>query len=363
MSEQWIVRVNDREYGPVDLATLREWQRDGRVIATNELRRVDSADWQLAGTMEELFPRPAASAALDAIVRRRTWAEIVRETLRVYVRAFPQSIVLASLTAIPSFFLQELVPFTMPTVDNPTPTMPTISPAATVLLLFLIAMWPISAAGLQLVADGVAHNQRPRWRDLFRNALGLWPRMLTLGVMVYGCYAFWLVVPFAALLSLAAQPSIVSLLLILVIGGFMVYMNARLFINFLFWQQTGALTGLRGVDALRESKRLARSRRNELPSDRPLYRGGIVASIWLVLLLVATVAAQIPFLLVRFVGVSDPNQALELAQQLASAPRNDALAITANAVGALLHVLLRPLLAASFVILYYDAKAGAPEQE
>lgn len=360
MNEQWILRVNDREYGPVELATLREWQREGRVIATNEIRRADSAEWQLAGAVPELFPPRALP--VDAAVRRRTWSEIVRETFRIYARGFPQFILLALLTAVPSFFLQEIVPFTMPTVDNPTPTMPTVPPAALALTLLLIVLWPISAAGMQLVADGVAHQQRPRWRDLLRNALRLWPRMLLLALIVYGCFAFWLFVPFAAVLSIANEPSAVALLLIFLIGGFMVYMNARLFINFLFWQQTGALTELSALDGLRESKRLARSRSDELPLNRPLYRGGIVASVWLLLLLAASFAAELPFVLVRFVGITDPNQAMLLAQQLASAPRHDPLTVAANATAAFLHVLLRPLLAASFVLLYYDAKAGAAEQ-
>lgn len=361
MTDQWIVRVDGREYGPVDLTTLREWQREGRVIAANEIRRTSSSDWQLAGAVEELF-RPATAPA-DTVVRRRSWAEVVRETFRIYARGFPQFFVLALLTAVPSFFLQELTPFTMPTVENPTPAMPTIPPASIALLLLLIAAWPFAAAGMQLVADGVAHDQRPRWRDLLRNALALWPRMLLLAIVVYGCFAFWLIVPFAAVLSLATQASVLSLLLIVIIGGFMVYMNARLFINFLFWQQTGALTQLRAAEALRESKRLARSRSDELPLDRPLYRGGIVASVWLIFLFAATIAAQLPFVAVRFLGVTDPNQAFALAQQLASAPRNDALTVSANAFAALLHVLLRPLLVAAFVVLYYDAKAGAAEKE
>lgn len=365
-----MLRVNDREYGPVNLATLLEWQREGRVIATNEVRRADSDEWQLAGTIAQLFPRsrhgtgsPSSRMARDAVIRRRTWGEIVRDAFRIYARGFAQFILLALLTAAPSFFLQELVPLTLPTIDNPAPSMPALSPSAIALMLLLVILWPVSAAGMQLVADGVAHHQRPRLADLLRNAFHLWPRMLLLGFLVFGSYVFWLVVPFSAMLSLAAQPSIVGLLLMIVVGAFMIYMNARLFINFLFWQQTGALTGLGGIDALRESKRLARSRHNERPLDRPLYRGGIVASVWLLLLLAAMFAAELPFLLVRFAGVTDPNQAIALAQQLASAPRHDALTIAANVAAAMFHVLLRPLLASAFVILYYDAKAGAAKPE
>jgi len=30
MPDEWMVRVEGREYGPVDLETLREWKNEGR---------------------------------------------------------------------------------------------------------------------------------------------------------------------------------------------------------------------------------------------------------------------------------------------------------------------------------------------
>ena len=66
---------------------------------------------------------------------------------------------------------------------------------------------------------------------------------------------------------------------------FAAYMVARLFINFLFWQQAGALGGAEVMEALRESKDLARSR-TELPRvQRPLYRGALIASVWLLVMI------------------------------------------------------------------------------
>ena len=46
--------------------------------------------------------------------------------------------------------------------------------------------------------------------------------------------------------------------LYLLIGAFMIYMMARLFINFLFWEQTAAFGDGGASAALRESKELAR---------------------------------------------------------------------------------------------------------
>jgi hypothetical protein len=186
--------------------------------------------------------------------------------------------------------------------------------------------------------------------------------MLMLGLLVYGSYFFWTAIPLTAMLGLVAKPTIVSLLLVLLIGAFTVYMNARLFVNFLFWQQSGALSGKRGIEALRESKELARSRPNEPPMSRPLYRGTIVASVWLLLALALMVAAQVPFFAARFAGITDPNQMVEAAQKFAATPHNDALTMAANIAAALFHALLRPLLAASFVVLYNDARAGSPPE-
>src|SRR5436305_5473113 len=226
MTDEWLVRVQDKTYGPVSLAILREWQGEGRLIATNELRRADEADWRIAGTIEELFPRTQPAA--DPVVRRRSWPEILRETLRIYRRGFIQFIGLGLLTAVPSFFLQELVPFTMPALDGSTrPSLPPISGVAVAVCALLVALRPLTAAGMQLVADAAAHKEQPRWRDLLRNSARLWTRMLLLATIVYGSFAFWLIIPFSAMLSLVAgEPSLLSFLLVLLIGTFTIYMNA-----------------------------------------------------------------------------------------------------------------------------------------
>ena len=145
--------------------------------------------------------------------------------------------------------------------------------------------------------------------------------------------------------------------MILLIGGFMVYMNARLFINFLFWQQTVVLETEPPLAALRESKELARSIPEAPRLERPLYRGAIVASVWLLLVLVLTFGVQLPFMMARFVGLENPEQAMALMQELSKSQTPDALMIAADIATAVLNLLVRPLLAAAFLVLYYDAKA------
>jgi hypothetical protein len=137
----------------------------------------------------------------------------------------------------------------------------------------------------------------------------------------------------------------------------MIYMNVRLIINFLFWEQTAALGDNGALPALRESRELARCAPDAPRMDRPLYRGLVLLSLWLLLLLVALIAVQFPFTLIRLSGVEDPEQAMALMKSLAEAKTPDTLMIASDVVSAIVNLLLRPLLAASFIVLYYDAKA------
>jgi hypothetical protein len=80
MGEEWIVRVEGKEYGPVDTDELREWKREGRLIPGNELRRVGDQRWVRAGDVPEVFAddKPPAEPP-DLIVRRRTWPEYLSQ--------------------------------------------------------------------------------------------------------------------------------------------------------------------------------------------------------------------------------------------------------------------------------------------
>lgn len=368
MGEEWIVRVEGKEYGPVETDALREWRHEGRLIPANELRRVGDERWISAGELPEVFgdaepvAQPPPPPPPRDFARERTWRQIFSETFRIYRRGFTRFMLFGLLTSVPMFVLQWTFPkIPLPDLTSGSPgaiPIPALPPISVAMLVLLLLVWPVSAAGFQFVADDISRG-RPRSIGVqFSAALRCWARMLAAALLVYGSYFFWVFVPLAAMLAFSGSGNpLLTSLMILLIGGFMVYMNARLFINFLFWRQTAALGANPPPAALRESKELARSVPEAPRLERPLYRGAITASLWLLLLLVLSFGVQVPFMLARFIGVENPEQAMALMQKMAQSQTQDALMIAADIVTAAMNLLLRPLLAAAFLVLYYDAKA------
>ena len=366
MSEEWFVRVEGKEYGPVEVDALREWRREGRLIRENEIRRQGEERWILAGELVEIFAdaEPAVPPPLPQdVARTKPWRQIVADTFRIYRSGLSRFLVFGLLTSVPMFVLQWTFPkISFPDLSSGSYTIPsqTLSPISVAMLAVVLLVWPVSAAGLQIVADDSLRGEPRSLGAQFTAALGCWGRMLVSALLVYGSYFFWFFVPLTGMLALvgSGQVSALAALLVLLIGGFMVYINARLFINFLFWQQTTVLGGsTSSLTALRESKDLARSVPEAPRLDRPLFRGAIVASVWLLLLLVLTFGVQLPFLLVRLAGVENPEQTAALIQEMAQSQTPDALMMAADIASAAINLLLRPLLAVAFVVLYYDARA------
>ena len=368
MGEEWIVRVEGKEYGPVETDELREWKREGRLIPANELRRVGDERWICAGELPEVFgaaepvAQPPPPPPPRDFAMARTWRQILAETFRIYRRGFARFMLFGLLSSVPMFVLQWTFPkIPLPDLTSGSPAavpMPALPPSSVAMLVLLVLVWPVSVAGFQFVADDILRGRPHSIGVQFSAALRCWARLLGAALLVYGSYLFWIVVPLAAMIAFTGSGNpLLASLMILLIGGFMVYMNARLFINFLFWPQTAALGAHPPLTALRESKELARSLPEAPRLERPLYRGAIAASIWLLLLLVLTFGVQLPFALARFVGVENPEQAMALMQKMAQSQTPDALMIAADIVTAATNLLLRPLLTAAFVVLYYDTKA------
>jgi hypothetical protein len=362
MPDEWMVRVDGREYGPVDADELLEWKAEGRLIPANEVRRANDDRWFPAGELPEIFGEHISAEPPDLVVRRRSGPEIVRETLRLYRAGFWRFMLFGLLTAVPMYVFQSAFPkIPLPDLTSgAAATMPkvTLPPICYIMVVLLLFVWPVSTAAFQYVADDILQGRRRSLWEQLSAALQNWGRVLTTGLFVYLSYFFWFFIPLTVMVGLLAGGiSIFTLLLYLLIGAFMVYMNARLFINFLFWEQTAALGNEGALLALRESKELARCAPEAPRLDRPLYRGAVAASVWLLLLLVLTLAVQFPFTLVRLSGAENPEQALALVQNLSQAKSPDALMIAADIAAAVINLIVRPLLAASFIVLYYDAKA------
>ncbi len=266
MAQEWIVRVEGKEYGPVETDELVEWKREGRLIRENEIRLVGEERWILAGELPEVFadvepaPPPLPPRALAGA---KTWRQILADTFRIYRSGLGRFVLFGLLTSVPMFVLQWTLPkIPFPDLSSGSYTMPsqTLPPISVAMLVVLLFVWPVSAAGFQFVADDILRGQPRSFGAQFSAALRCWGRMLTAALLVYGAYFFWFFVPFAAMLGLVSSGnSLLAVFMILLIGGFMVYMNARLFINFLFWHQTVVLEPNGSLAALRESRELARS--------------------------------------------------------------------------------------------------------
>src|SRR5689334_20880773 len=90
VTEEWIVRVQGREYGPANIETLREWKAEGRLLSANEARRTDVDLWTTAAEIPGLFRVEALVSASNRLltqpplqVSRRSFAEILTETVQI----------------------------------------------------------------------------------------------------------------------------------------------------------------------------------------------------------------------------------------------------------------------------------------
>ena len=362
MPEEWIVRVQGNEYGPVDLDELRSWRDDGRLIRENEVREVGNYRWFPAAELPEVFadqPPPLP----PPVVRRMSFGEIAAHGWAIYRKGFGRFFALALLVSVPSFFIQCAAPYLeMPKSGGPAVTMLVSGTVAFVMLMLLIIAWPFSVGGLQLLSADLFAGRSPSLRDLFARAKPLWTRLFTLGVIVYGSYLLWTFIPLIVAFSLATSGSLGDSLITLLLLCFTAYMVARLFINFLFWQPAGALGGsAETMDALRESKDLARGGTDRPYLQRPLWRGAVIASVWLLLIIILNVGIELPVMLWRLRGVTSLEQAVPMIQNMAKNSSLDVLTVATTFVSCLVSALLRGWLAATFVVLYLDTRAHAPK--
>src|ERR1700681_4485285 len=89
MAEEWIIKVFDKEYGPVDLETLREWREEGRLLPENEVRRSDRDEWTTASEIDGIFATEHAPPSVAGVpLRRLSFGQILLEAAKVYRKGF-----------------------------------------------------------------------------------------------------------------------------------------------------------------------------------------------------------------------------------------------------------------------------------
>jgi hypothetical protein len=382
MPEQWIIRVEEKEYGPATLEMLREWKGEGRVLPGNQVRRTDAELWMTAADIPGLFesqsppvqtipppnePLPPSEPLQPSqplppsqpLRPGRSLAKIIAETFRILRKGLFQYFSLTLLIILPSVCAQLTTAGldASPGVDVDLRKL-LAGGFALCMMLLLLAFWPIYISGIQILTAELNAGRRPGFFPLLNEAVKSWPRVALLCVFVYGSYIFWTVLPVVIILAVALSgPSWISFFIGLLALAFQVWIIGKLFINFMFWQQFAVLEGADAGTALRQSKELARGRRDLPWYQRPKWRGVFLASLWFAVVLAINVPPVWPMLSDYFHRLATAQDPQALVQEMAARSRAAGFDVVAFALG-LLQTILRPLLGISFVLLYLDAKEG-----
>jgi len=223
-----------------------------------------------------------------------------------------------------------------------------------------IVLWPVYIGGIQILTAEIARGQRAGLIVVLNQAVRFWPRIAALCIFVYS--VFFLLIVFGFVIGAIALAGASSLLLIffaLALLILQIWMFGRFFVNVLFWQQFAVLENAGFIDALRDSRNLARSGRDLPWFQRPLWRGALIASLWFAFVLAVRLGpewATLQNYFVQFVTSQDPQTLLQQLTEAQQARGFDLLAFTLG----ILEKVLQPLLGIAFVALYLDSTTQLP---
>jgi hypothetical protein len=374
MAEEWIVRVQGKEYGPADIDTLHEWKKEGRLLPENEARPANADPTAVAGSAKEVLWSTAAAipglfdvgmlAAASARVEiqpplqaQHSFGQILADTFQIYRKGFFQFLGLTLVVLLPSVFSQ-LTTALIQTAQASGGDLRVLAGGSFAFLMFVLsmAMWPVYVAGIQILTVEIAGGRRLGLVAVLNEAVRFWPRVAALCIFVYGVFFLLIVFGLAiAAIALAGASSLLLVFFALALLILQVWMFSRFFVNVLFWQQFAVLENAEFIDSLRHSRNLARSG-GDLPwFERPLWRGAFIASMWFAFVLVVTLVSEWTTLHHYFSQVVTTQDPQKLLQQLTEAQQARGFEISAFALN-LLQRILQPLLGIAFVVLYLDRK-------
>src|SRR5438552_17660402 len=348
MAEEWIVRVQGKEYGPADIDTLLEWKKEGRLLPENEVRTVDTDLWSTAAAIPGLFdvgtfaaPSPQAQIVPPLQTQYRSFGQILAETFQIYRKGFFQFLGLTLVVLLPSVCSQ-LTTALIQTAQASGGDLRVLAGGSFAFLMFVLsmAMWPVYVAGIQILTAEIASGRRPDLIAALNEAVRFWPRVAALCIFVYG--VFFLLIVFCLAIAAIALAGGSSLLLILFALGLLflqVWMFGRFFVNVLFWQQFAVLENAGFIDSLRESRNMARSGRELRWFQRPMWRGAFIASIWFAFVLAITLAAQwgtLQHYINELLKTQDPQALLQQMTEAQQARGFDIAAFTLAVFGKIL---------------------------
>src|SRR5437016_3467831 len=380
MAEQWIIRVQGKEYGPADLATLREWKADGRVLPANPAQQADvnEAHWKTAGDIPGLFqvePPPVQGPARNQRSAAYTQGSgepkeisdqksksrppsrnILVETFRIYFRGFFQFFCLSLLSIVPIVCAELTSRFidTAPGVNVDLRSLVAVAFGLCMLVLQLVLI-PIYIAGIQILTAEFATGHRIGFFSVLNAAVKYWPRVTGLGLFVYGVFFLLILFALGIAIMVVTSATLFSIVLALGLLAFQVWLFGRFFINVLFWQQFTVLENANTNEALRESRRLARSGRDLPWYQRPLWRGALIVSLWVAFVLAITITPAWPMLRDYFVELTRTQDPQPLLQKMNATLQTHGDIYQTLALS-ILQRILQPLLGIAFVVLYLDSR-------
>ncbi|PYL23003.1 MAG: hypothetical protein DMF44_09335 [Verrucomicrobia bacterium] len=367
VTDEWIVRVQGAEYGPANIDTLREWKSEGRLLPINEARRAGVDLWTTAAEIPGLFSEPPAVPSTGDFtqppiqVSRRSFAEILTETLQIYRKGFFQFLGLTLLVLLPSICSQLTTAFVKPSQSTNVDILSVLGAGFAFLMFILsIVMWPVYISGIQILTAEIVRGNRFSLVAVLNEAVRFWPRVAALCIFVYGVFFLLMVFGLAiAAMALAGAASVLLVLIAMALLILQVWMFGRFFVNVLFWQQFAVLENAGFIDSLRESRDLGRSGRDIPWFQRPLWRGTFIASIWFVVVVAITLGAQWGTLHQYFNQLMTTQDPQALLQQVTEAQKASGFNISAFALSVVEKV-LQPLVGIAFVVLYLDSRLEPP---
>src|SRR5438034_8004314 len=363
MAEEWIVRVQGKEYGPADIDTLREWKKEGRLLPENEARTTSGERWSTAAAIPGLFDVAmiaAASARVEIqppLQTQRSFGQVLAETFQIYRKGFFQFLGLTLVVLLPSICSQ-LTTALIQTAQAWGGDLRVLAGGSFAFLMFVfsMAMWPVYVAGIQILTVEIASGRRLGLVAVLNEAVRFWPRVAALCIFVYGVFFLLIVFGLAiAAIALAGASSLLLVFFALALLILQVWMFGRFFVNVLFWQQFAVLENAGFIDALRFSRNLARSGRDLRWFQRPLWRGVFIASIWCAFVLAIKLGPEWSTLQHYFNQLLATQDPQTLLQQMTEAQQASGFNVSAFALG-VVEKILQPLLGIAFVVLYLDCK-------
>src|SRR3989440_305255 len=366
MAEQWIIQVKGKEYGPAALTPCREWKSAGRVLPANPARMVDvdlaavagsakEALWKSAADIPGLFQVEAPPVQFEDRSQRSEVRDqkpaskppsrnILVETFRIYFRGFFQFFCLSLLSIVPMLGAE----FTSRFIDAAPGVNVDLRPLVAVafgLCMFVlrIVLIPIYIAGIQILTAEFATGHRIGFFSVLNAAVKYWPRVAGLGLFVYGVFFLLILFALGIAIMVVTSATLFSIVLALGLLAFQVWLFGRFFINVLFWQQFTVLENANTNEALRESRRLARSGRDLPWYQRPLWRGALIVSLWVAFVLAITITPAWPMLRDYFVELTRTQDPQALLQKMNAALQTRGVDYPALALNILQRV-LQPLL-------------------